>query len=78
MINIERAGTGQYKGSCEPHPEITNEMVVRPAKTQLQADLSLRWAHMPIRWFCYDAAQIKAELFAEMTQWKNFMSGYKF
>ena len=37
----------------------------------LQADLSLRWAHIPIRWFCHDAAQIKAELFLEMTQWKN-------
>ena len=23
-----------------------------------QADLSLRWAHMPFRWFCHDAAQI--------------------
>ena len=32
------------------------------------SDLSLRWAHMPIHWFCHDAAQIKAELFLEMTQ----------
>ena len=23
-----------------------------------QADLSLRWAHMPLFWFCYEAAQI--------------------
>ena len=38
--------------------------------------LSLRWAHMQIRWFCHDAAQIKAELFLEMTQWKNFMSAF--
>ena len=41
-----------------------------------QADLSLRWAHMPIRWFCHDAAQIKPALFLEMTQWKNFMSAF--
>ena len=24
-----------------------------------QADLSLRWAHMPLCWFCHEAAQIK-------------------
>ena len=36
--------------------------------------LSLRWAHMPICWFCHDAAQIIPELVLEMTQWKNFMS----
>ena len=29
---------------------------------------------MPIRRFCHDAAQIMAELYLEMTQWKNFMS----
>ena len=33
---------------------------------------------MPIRWFCHDAAQINtslmAELFLEMTQWRNCMS----
>ena len=23
-----------------------------------QADLSLRWAHMPLCWFCHEAAQI--------------------
>ena len=33
---------------------------------------------MPIRWFCHDAAQIKVELFLEMTQWKNVMSGRRF
>ena len=36
-----------------------------------QADLSLPWAQMPIRWFCHDAAEIytilMAELFLEMT-----------
>ena len=31
---------------------------------------------MPIRWFCHDAAQIKAALFLEMTQWKNFISAF--
>ena len=35
---------------------------------------------MPICWFCHDAAQINtilmAELFLEMTQWKNFMSAW--
>ena len=35
---------------------------VRPAKTQIwadaQADLSLRWAHMPFCWFCHEAAQV--------------------
>ena len=25
----------------------------------VQADLSLRWAHMPLWWFCHDAAQMK-------------------
>ena len=24
-----------------------------------QADLSLRWAHIPFCWFCHEAAQIK-------------------
>ena len=23
-----------------------------------QADLSLRWAHMPLCWFCHEAAQM--------------------
>ena len=27
-----------------------------------QADLSLRWAHMPLCWFCHDAAQIMFSL----------------
>ena len=46
---------------------------MRKTKTQI----SLR---MQIRWFCYDAAQINtilmAELFLEMTQWKNLMSAW--
>ena len=35
---------------------------------------------MPIRWFCYNVAQINAilmaELFLEMMQWKNFVSAW--
>ena len=50
--------------------------LIRLSIVSLQADLSLRWAHMPIRWFCHDAAQIRPELFLEMTQWKNFMSAW--
>ena len=23
-----------------------------------QVDLSIRWAHMPLRWFCHEAAQM--------------------
>ena len=26
-----------------------------------QADLSLRWGHMPLCWFCHEAAQIRKE-----------------
>ena len=26
----------------------------------MQADLSLRWAHMPFCWFCHDAAHFTA------------------
>ena len=26
---------------------------------RIQADLSLRWAHMPFCWFCHEAAQIR-------------------
>ena len=38
-------------------------LFMRTAKTLIrladaQADLSLRWAHMPCRWFCHEAAQI--------------------
>ena len=54
--------------------------LIRLGIRPLQADLSLRWAHMSIRWFCHDAAQINtilmAELFLEMTQWKNFISAF--
>ena len=50
--------------------------LIRLGIRPLQADRSLRWAHMPIRWFCHDAAQIKAELFLEMRQWKNFMPAF--
>ena len=53
--------------------EPTLKMTVRPAKTQInlgirpvwsessdaQADLSLRWAHMPFCWFCHEAAHFK-------------------
>ena len=28
-----------------------------------QADLSLRWAHMPFRWFCHEAAQLQLSSF---------------
>ena len=36
---------------------------MRTAKTLIrladaQADLSLRWAHMPFCWFCHEAAQM--------------------
>ena len=65
------------------HLKCTVKTLIRRGIRPLQADLSLRWAHMPVRWFCHDAAQIKAELFLEMTQWKKIMSafcllGYKF
>ena len=56
--------------------------LIRLGIRPLQADMNLRWAHMPIRWFCHDAAQIMAELFLEMTQWKKklcmHLLGYKF
>ena len=37
---------------------------MRTAKTlinwaDVQADLSLRWAHRPFGWFCYEAAHFK-------------------
>ena len=47
--------------------------LIRLGIRSLQDDLSLRWAY-DLRLFCHDAPQIKAELFLEMTQWKNFMS----
>ena len=34
---------------------------MRTAKTLIrdaQADMSLRWVHMPFRWFCHGAAHI--------------------
>ena len=27
-----------------------------------QADLSLRWTHMPFCWFCHEVAQLQTEL----------------
>ena len=43
---------------------MTQAFFMRTAKTLIrlggaQADLSLRWAHMPFCWFCHVAAQIK-------------------
>ena len=42
-------------------PRDQKKMTVRPAKTQIslgQADLRLHWAHMPLCWFCDEAAHI--------------------
>ena len=36
-----------YRNITENQPE-----------TDVQADLSLRWAHMPFCWFCHEAAQM--------------------
>ena len=32
--------------------------------TDAQADLSIRWAHMPFCWFCREAAHISSEFLA--------------
>ena len=38
---------------------MTQAFFMRKAKTLIrQADLSLRWAHMPFSWFCHEAAQM--------------------
>ena len=34
-----------------------------------QADLSLRWAHMPFCWFCHDAAQMKDSYVWRKNKW---------
>ena len=41
-------------------------------RADAQADLSLRWAHMPFCWFCHDAAQI---LFRDLARGARWLSG---
>ena len=39
----------------------TEKTLIRLADAQV--DLSLRWAHMPFRWFCHEAAHIVSRSF---------------
>ena len=42
--------------------------------TDAQADQSLRWAHMPFRWFCHEAAQKFLCLIFSLSAWRNLGS----
>ena len=50
----------------EPHHDKTNKITCAPSKDSdqpgNQADLSLSTAHMPLCWFCHDAAHIDQDL----------------
>ena len=39
-----------------------------------QADLSLRWAHMPFCWFCHEAAQMWSDF---SIKWETLPVGFK-
>ena len=43
----------------------TVKTLIRPVDAQ--ADLSLRWVHMPFYWFCHEAAQLYGT--AEIATW---------
>ena len=60
-------------GTYEPYRDKTIKMACSPSEdsdqpghspsllsetAEAQADLSLRWAHMPVCWFCYEAAHM--------------------
>ena len=56
----------------------TAKTLTRLGIRPMQADLSLRWAHMPIRWFCHYAAQINSSYFWKWRSGKNVcLLGYK-
>ena len=48
QISLSSAQSDQ--SPCCPHEETLGHFLAS------QADLSLRWAHMPFCWFCHDAA----------------------
>ena len=72
----------------EPPHDKTNKMACAPSKDsdqpghpssliRVQADLSLRWAHMPFCWFCHEVAEIMELKEASDKQpyiWPNFMA----
>ena len=51
---------------------------MRTAKTLIrQADLSLRWAHMPLFWFCHEAAHFRKALKLPDTVYCKSLEGMK-
>ena len=47
-----------FKDSQGPKLSLCRQQRHRSDWVDAQADLSLRWAHMPFCWFCHDAAHI--------------------
>ena len=56
---------------------------MRTAKTLIrlggcQADLSFRWPHMPICWFCHEAAQVCLVSEVSFLKYKSSHNKYDF
>ena len=61
--------TALSKDSVQPGhpPNLIRVFAVRMKKHSAQADLSLRWAHIPFCWFCHEAAHLSFIFFVEIT-----------
>ena len=49
---------GVWNTSEGPKLSLRGQRRLRSDWADAQADLSLRWAHMPFGWFCHEAAHI--------------------
>ena len=59
--SLIRVFVGHSLGSQGPNTSSCGQRRLWSDLADAQADLSLRWKHMPYCWFCHDVAQISAE-----------------